>query len=137
MLTELQDFQSTLVLSDYQTQSMFDKGLVLRFLTLKNNYQNFDHDVEPFITSYIKSVISDEIAFDMKAEEDLFKRTFSAINNAYGENAFKHEKTGVPKGAFSVYIFDAISIGVAANIDEIEQAGPNDLKARCQRLKQS
>lgn len=134
-LTELPDFQSSLVLSDYQNQSMYDKGLVLRFLTLKNNYQNFDHDVEPFITSYIKSIISKELPFDTESEAKLFARTFKLINECFGENAFKHEKTGVPKGPFSVYVFDAISIGIATNIDQAEALPAEELKRRCSALK--
>ncbi|WP_125834047.1 DUF262 domain-containing protein [Pseudomonas sp. o96-267] len=134
-LTELPDFQSSLVLSEYQKQSMYDKGLVLRFLTLKNNYQNFEHDVEPFITSYIKSIISKEIIFDAPKEEQIFARTFKLINDCFGENAFKHEKTGVPKGPFSVYVFDAVSIGIATNIDAVENISKTDLIARCSLLK--
>ncbi|AJE22736.1 Hypothetical protein Achr_33290 [Azotobacter chroococcum NCIMB 8003] len=134
-LTECRDFQDSLILSEYQKQSMYDKGLVFRFLTLKNNYKNFDHDVEPFITSYIKSAISGEADFDKSKEENIFYRTFKLISNAFGENAFKHEKTGTPKGAFSVYVFDAISIGIATNIDEAEAIPPEELKRRCSLLK--
>jgi hypothetical protein len=130
-------FKDSLQISDYQMQSMFDRGLVLRFFTLKNNANNFDHDVEPFITSYIKKVIRREVAFDREAEKTSFERTFELVYAALGEDSWRHNKGGQARGAFSVYVFDALSIGVAKNIEAAAELSPPQLAARCRAVKES
>ena len=130
-------FKDSLQLSEYQKQSMYDRGLVLRFFTLKNNADNFDHDVEPFITSYIKKVIRGEVAFDKGAERTVFEQTFSSINDALGEDSWRHNRDGAPRGAFSVYVFDALSIGVARNLTIVASLTREQLADRCRLVKDS
>jgi hypothetical protein len=113
-------FADNLLISENQQASMFDRGLVLRFLTLKNNYEKFDHDVEPFITSYVKGIISEKEQFDRNAEKALFIRSFSLAANALGDGAWRYLRNNEPRGAFSTYLYDAISVGIAANIDTLE-----------------
>ena len=134
-LASFQPFADSLQLSDYQKQSMYDRGLVLRFFTLKNNADNFDHDVEPFITSYIKKVIGHDVNFDKSEEKSLFEQTFQSIYAALSEDAWRHNRDGQPKGPFSVYVFDALSIGVARNLDVAAALPPAELAARCRAVK--
>lgn len=136
-LANFTPFTNHLQLSDYQQQSMFDRGLVLRFFTLKNNAEKFDHDVEPFITNYIKKVIRGEVEFEMEQEKDVFEKTFSLISSALGDDAWRHNRDGVPKGAFSVYVFDAISIGVAKNLEAASLLDASELATRCRAVKDS
>ncbi|MEY9726280.1 DUF262 domain-containing protein [Bradyrhizobium yuanmingense] len=130
-------FADNLLISDAQQASMFDRGLVLRFLTLKNNYENFDHDVEPFVTSYVKAVVSEKVPFDGPAEKQLFERTFSLVGRVLGDGAWRWLKNGEPKGQFSTYIFDAISVGVANNIGLLEHMDDAETKRRCNVIKGS
>jgi len=130
-------FQDSLQISDNQKQSMYDRGLVLRFFTLKNNADNFDHDVEPFITSYIKKVIRGEMVFVRDTERSMFEQTFQLIYDALGEDAWRHNKDGQPRGAFSVYVFDSLSIGVANNLDTAAALTPAQLADRCRAVKDS
>lgn len=136
-LATYQPFADSLQISEPQKQSMYDRGLVLRFFTLKNNSDNFDHDVEPFITSHIKKVIGGEVAFDREAEKRIFHQTFQLIYTALGEDAWRHNRDGVPKGSFSVYVFDALSIGVAKNLGVASQLSPVELASRCRAVKDS
>lgn len=136
-LASFRSFKDSLQLSDNQKQAMYDRGLVLRFFTLKNNADNFDHDVEPFITSYIKKVIRCQVAFDRDAEATIFKETFTLIEAALGEDSWRHNKDGVPRGAFSVYVYDALSIGVARNLVIVTHLTPQELADRCREVKNS
>jgi hypothetical protein len=128
-------FAESLLLSEAQESSMYDKGLVLRFFTLKNNSERFDHDVEPFVTSYIKEIVSGRKPFDRETEKLVFEETFEAIRQALGEEAFRHLRNGKQVGAFSVYVFDALSIGVAKNIATVKTLSPTQLKDRCIAVK--
>ena len=130
-------FKDSLQISENQRQAMYDRGLVLRFFTLKNNANSFDHDVEPFITSYIKKVIRGEVEFDKGAEKEAFEQTFKLIEAALKEDAWRHNRYGVPKGAFSVYVFDALSIGVARNLGVANALTVEQLATRCRAVKDS
>ncbi|MCJ2129410.1 DUF262 domain-containing protein [Methylobacterium sp. E-045] len=128
-------FQDNLIISDNQRQSMFDRGLVLRFFTLKNNSESFGHDVEPFITSYVKKIIAQQVSFDLAVEKEIFEKTFTLIAVALGEDAWRHHRDGQAKGAFSVYVFDAISIGVASNLPAASALSSPELATRCRAVK--
>lgn len=130
-------FADSLNLSEYQQQSMYDRGLVLRFITLKNNMENFDHDVEPFITAYIKRIIAGEVEFNQEAERKVFETTFARIREALEDDAWRHQRDGRAKGAFSVYVFDALSIGVAKNLDVVAGLSKDDLARRCVAVKEA
>lgn len=136
-LATYQPFADSLQLSEHQKRTMFDRGLVLRFFTLKNNADNFDHDVEPFITSHIKRVIGGEVPFDRAEEQRIFEETFRLIYTALGEDAWRHNRDGIPKGSFSVYVFDALSVGVARNLSVAAALTPAQLAARCVEVKDS
>ena len=110
-------FGQNLGLSELQQNSMFDRGLVLRFLTLKNAYSEFEHDVEPFITDYVRDVIEGKRTFSRPQEERLFRQTFDLIGNAMGEDAWRHYRKGKHTGPMSVYVFETVAVGVALNIE--------------------
>ena len=135
-LASFTPFSDSLPLSEYQKNTMFDRGLILRFFTMKNAYKEFDHDVEPFITDYIREILEEEIEFNKDYEEKLFKETFQHIKSAIGEDAWRYYKDGKHKGAFSVYIYEAVSIGISENIDYIRSLSEDDLSDRIIKFKQ-
>ena len=106
---------------------MFDRGLVLRYFAIKNAYDEFEHDVEPFITDYVRDVLEENREFSKDYEEALFKHTFQCVSSAIGEDAWRHYKDGKHKGAFSVYIFETIAVGLAVNIDFVRNLSPDVL----------
>lgn len=136
-LASFASFRDSLQISENRRQAMYDRGLVLRFFTLKNNADNFDHDVEPFITSYIKKVIRGEVPFEKDAEKAVFEQTFALISSALGEDAWRHNKDGAPRGGFSVYVFDGLSIGVSRNLNTAVDLTPEELADRCRAVKDS
>jgi len=128
-------FSDNLGLSELQENTMFDQGLVLRYLTMKNAYEEFEHDVEPFITDFVRQVLEKERDLDMDAEGQLFKDTFKHIDQALGEDSWRHFRDGRHKGPFSVYVFETVSTGVAVNLDDVATLSPTQLKKKIIKFK--
>lgn len=117
-LALFEPFQQYLSISDNQAAALYDRGLVLRFFALKNNLAEFRHDVEPFVTDYVHKVADQKVVFDRHAESEIFTKTMKVIADALGENAWRHTAVGgTRRNAFSVYVFEALSIAVARHID--------------------
>jgi hypothetical protein len=115
---------------------MFDRGLVLRYLSIKDAYLEFEHDVEPFITDFVRQVLEKERPFEYTVEEQLFRDTFQRIADAMGEDSWRHCRNGRHSGPLSVYVFETVSTGIAANIDRIRHISPGDLRDRIVEFKQ-
>jgi Protein of unknown function DUF262 len=115
---------------------MYDKGLVLRFFTLKNNSDSFINEVEPFITDYMRKVVGKEVEFDKEKEDKAFRDTFKLIAECLGDDSWRHYKDGSHnRKQFSVYVFDAISIGVAMNLDIVKKLDTDEIRERCLKVK--
>jgi hypothetical protein len=123
-------FADNLGLSEFQKNSMFDRGLILRYFALKNAYTEFEHDVEPFITDFVREVLENERPCDKNEEDGLFKEVFTKIAEAMGEDCWRHYRNGRHKGPLSVYVFETISTGVAANIDKIRPQSDSEMRER-------
>src|SRR5262249_30367797 len=135
-LAKFPPFSENLLLSDLQENTMFDRGLILRYFTIKNAFKEFEHDVEPFITDFIREVLEEERSFDRQKEDVLFRDTFQLIANAMGEDAWRHFRDGKHKGSLSVYVFETVSTGVALNIDKIRSLKANQLRDKIIKFKQ-
>ena len=136
-LAEYPPYRDNLGISDNQKNAMYDRGLLLRFFTLKNNAEGFGHDVEPFITSYIRDVLEGAVAFDMDEEGEIFRGTFKIITDLFGDDSWHYFKDGKYKGSFSVYLFDALSLAVARNLDYVKTLEPDVLRERLFKVKTS
>lgn len=130
-------FKENLGLSEFQKNTMFDHGLILRFFTIKNAYKEFEHDVEPFITDYVREVLEGKKEFDKEIEEVLFKETFKLIANVLGEDSWRHFRDGKHKGPLSVYVFETVSTGIARNLDYLRRLKSNQVRDLIIRFKQA
>jgi uncharacterized protein with ParB-like and HNH nuclease domain len=102
----------------------FDQELVLRFFAFKNDRDSFKHDVTDFFTEYMER-ISDPSAkpeFDYDREKSIFLKTFSVLDKTLGEYAFTYAnpKTGKLTMGFSVYHFEAFTVGLQACLEKID-----------------
>lgn len=134
-LARYEPLQTFLAISENQQNALYDRGLVLRFFALKNDLDSFNHDVEPFITEYVHKVIDKEVEFDEEKESALFRRTIRSITDALASDSWRHLRDGKAQGAFSPYVFDALTLAVAKNIDRIEKLGIEDRAARLNAVK--
>ena len=135
-LAKFPPFRDGLYLSDLQQSTMYDRGLVLRYLAIKNAYKEFDHDVEPFITDYVRQILEEGRSFRKDKEEETFQAAFKHVDLAMGGDAWRHYRDGQHKGGFSVYVFESVSVGVAVNLDIIQKLNKNQLKDRIVSFKQ-
>lgn len=129
-------FRDNLGLSELQENTMFDRGLVLRYLTMTNAFEEFEHDVEPFITDFVRQVVEKERELDMNHEGQLFKDAFQLIACALGEDSWRHYRDGRHKGPFSVYVFETVSTGVAVNLGHVTTLSASQLKDKIIEFKE-
>ena len=134
-LAQFEPFQEFLGISENQQKELYDRGLVLRFFALKNDLNSFQHDVEPFVTGYIHKVVDGLVPFDREAERDIFQRTIKRIAEALGDGSWRHIRKGRPRGAFSVYVFEALSLSVAKHLDAVAALDTNELAERLNAVK--
>ena len=108
-----------------------NEELVLRFFALKNARIMFKHDVSDFLTEYMEGVADPDraIPFDYEHERSVFEKTFSLLDKALGDKAFAfRNKAGNDLAAgFSIYHFEAISIGLQSVIDKLDVGNPDDI----------
>ena len=130
-----EDFRvCTEYLSEEQKQQRFDQELVLRYFALKNNRSGYVHDVADFITDYAESIAdpAKNVNFDYHEEQRTFTKTFSLLAKALEDKAFGWvNNTGTLVRGFSVYQFEAFTLGLQPYLQNFDQSNPKDI----QRLK--
>lgn len=121
-LAKNEDFKNCIrTISDEQRYQLFDHELVLRFFTFKNIGDQYTHDVGDFMTEYMERVSEGKVNFDYGAERTIFERTFAVLSRTLGENAFGWmSDSGQLVARFSVYHYEAFSIGLQAVIDRLD-----------------
>ena len=119
-LADDKNFKKVCGLADRDLSTRYDVELVLRFITfLSREVENLPKakGVEVFLTSALRKILEDD-EFDYEANADQFKKTFEAINSAWGANALKY-KNQPGSGKFSISFFEAVALGVAQNLDDL------------------
>ncbi len=102
----------------------FDEELVLRFFAFKNNRDEFKHGIDDFLTEYLEAVSDPEggLDFAYEREQNIFLRTFELLAKSLGDVAFafpNRKRTDFNSG-FSVYHFEALTLGLQPYIDQID-----------------
>ena len=64
--------------------------------------------------------LASDKSFDFGEQQSLFERTFAALDEALGANAFKRWNGQDFRGKFLISVFEVLAPGVAKNIDAIE-----------------
>ena len=113
-------------ITDEQRYRSFDQELVLRFFAFRNYGSHFKHDVSDFLTEYMEGVsepdVERQISFAYEAEKAVFKKTFELLAKTLKELAFAYaNKKGdaLVKG-FSVYHYEALTVGLQKHISKID-----------------
>ncbi|MBU3201739.1 DUF262 domain-containing protein [Clostridium estertheticum] len=100
-----------------------DHELVLRFFALKNNLEEYRYPFNEFLTEYMEKVSGNKMDFDYNQEEKIFNTTFDILNQLLGTSAFSSLlKSGKYKDEFTLYYFDAFSLGVQKYLEELRLA---------------
>lgn len=122
-LSEFEPFKNCLPLSDKQIREQYDMEILIRFLVYRHinlDEINGNEDIGDFLTDKLVELIESK-EFDFETEEDVFKRTFSYLDELLAEDSFKKydSNKGVFKGACLISSFEAIIVGISENIDNI------------------
>lgn len=117
-------------ISEQQKLGAFDQELVIRFLALKNYKHKFVHDVADFLTEYTEKVTDPDdmqIIFDYPAEELAFDKTFAILGECLGDKSFGRWGKQDVQSNFSVYHYEAISVGLQPYLDKIDLSNANHI----------
>jgi Protein of unknown function DUF262 len=111
-------------LSEESRRMMGDIELVLRFFAFKNNFDEFKHDVADFMTNFMERVTfsahEKPFPFDYIKEQKLFEKTFALLKMTLGPNTCQRWLGRQYGGQFLMHHFEAISLGIAKNLGEID-----------------
>lgn len=132
-LTEYQNFQDAISLSDKNNNEQYDMELALRYLIFSTlALEDFDRskDVGEFITEEMVKLFSREI--NKNNFELRFKETFDHIIASVGENAFRRVTNGNFKGGFLLSPFEVIAYGLGYNFPNFPTI--EDTKSKIQTL---
>lgn len=121
-LSENSDFSKTV----NQTESALEKQsgveLVLRFFAFKHHPYKKGLDVHEYLDEALVEISKSE-DIDWKEEEVFFNKTFSLLNEALGDSAFKRWDGMSFGGKFLMSLYETVAFGVSQNLDEIESKG--------------
>lgn len=96
-----------------------DQELILRFLALYNNRENYEKPMKSFLNEYI-SAYRNPKERQLDAFEDDFAETVQRAREALGDRAFR------PQRSFNVAVYDALMVAIAecpdASADAIQEA---------------
>ncbi|WP_433388451.1 DUF262 domain-containing protein [Micromonospora sp. KLBMP9576] len=123
-LTELKendDFKECTLVTSRQGEHQYDLELVCRFLALLGSSQDALKgmlDVDTFLTERMLAFATDA-SYDRDSAADTFSGTFALLNEALGAECFRrYDSTkGRFVGGLSVSAFEAVTTGVASNLE--------------------
>jgi hypothetical protein len=124
-MSEVEDFKEcTSGMTQARRLSAFDQELVLRFFALKNRRDRFKHEVSDFLTEYMEEIADPDVprTFGYPEEEEVFRRTFKALNKTLGDMAFAiaYKTRDRLTAGFGAYHFEAITIGLQTVLDRLD-----------------
>jgi hypothetical protein len=114
-------FTACAIISSRAADEQYDLELVCRFLSLASSTLQELRDMESvdlFLTEKMLGLAGDE-SFDKPAWEKVFRDTFSLLATSLESDSFRRFDTSKDRflGGFSVSAFEAVSIGVASNLE--------------------
>lgn len=120
-----QDFQMCIPLTGKQYLEQYDMEILVRFFVYRHSNIGKitgSEDMGDFITDNIVELVEKNL-LDLEEEEKIFNRTFKILSNLFNEDAFRKydNLSNKYKGAFSLSLFEVISIAISNKIDEVEK----------------
>lgn len=113
----------------------YDQELVLRFFALRNHREQFKHDVSDFLTDYMEGVSDPDperrILFDYGEQRTAFERTFEILAATLADESFAYvnpARGNLVRG-FSVYHFEAFTLGIQPFLDRVNLTNAKEVSA--------
>lgn len=129
------DFRTTIDQTDNSLEKQMDVELVLRFITFRHVSYKAGLDVHEYLDeALIELATKNDIDWDREA--GIFARTFSLLNRAMSDSAFKRWDGRQFTGKFLMSVFEVVTIGASSSIDRIESMEDpcGYIRDRCQAL---
>ena len=124
---KIPEFVETIALDNDEVRAGDADELALRFLTMKNWYHSFKHDVTDLLTAYMEQVSGNKLAFDYAAEEAIFVDTWKLLKPAFPDGRIFRPKRG---GMFSPTVFEIVALSVAFSLDNAKKLTADELKVK-------
>lgn len=131
-LSEDLDFAGVVPLSDQQESKAYRQELVLRFFVqsdYRGSASQLQDEYGEYVTKWMRRAAELYGSPESKINASLFHSTFSLLNGALGEDAFRRYDGKRHLGPFSIACFEFVTSGVSANI-AIWQGHPDTLAAK-------
>ena len=131
----------TAKLPSEQVDKKFDQELVLRFFAFKNWREKYVHEVGTFLTEYMEGVSDtarNGTSFDVTAERAVFEKTFAILKESLGDEAFSHIDRRGRQQPFSVYHYEAFTLGLQPHLARLDPTNATQmvaLKDQCWGIK--
>lgn len=134
------NFVATTPLSDDKYSEQYNIELIVRYLVFYDvDWSTVNSatisDIGDFLDNQIVS-IAQNTTYDMNNISLVFVKSFELINNALGGEAFRkyYPLENRHKGGFSIALFEAVSVGIARNIDYVSSITSENLKRMIENL---
>ncbi len=140
-IKEYGNFKNSLKLQDVKLEIEYHMELILRYFISKHDKIDFTQYkmsstlLSEFIDDQTIKLIEDK-SFNLSSEIIIFKKTFDYLFTTLGDDIFRKYNTSKSEfeGAFSLSSFEAITSGVASNIDLYEKMPAAEFKAKIIKL---
>jgi hypothetical protein len=131
-LSEDGDFEAVVPLSDQQQNRAYRQELVLRFFVqadYKGSASQLQDEYGEYVTKWMRNAADGYGSPESKIDPSLFRTTFSLLNAALGEDAFRRFDGSRHLGPFSIACFEFVTSGVSANLSRW-QGHPEELASK-------
>ena len=108
-LANSEDFKSLIALSPEQLEELYNKELILRFISLYDNHSKINSSIAQHMTNFMRDAL-DNTSFDYEKLENIFNEVVTVLK-PIGKGIFRQHN-----GMFATALYDTIMIGVAENI---------------------
>ncbi len=136
-LSDDENFQECVALSERARDEQYDMELVLRFIVFRTmpveSLVNLG-DIGDFLTDKAAAMARNR-AFDYRAEEDAFRQTFAMLKQTLSSDSFRRYDAGRARfvGGFSVSAYEVVALGVGYNARRLGR-DPSVIAERVQRI---
>jgi uncharacterized protein with ParB-like and HNH nuclease domain len=133
-LADNEDFKNCISISERLIEERYDMELALRYLAC-SHFDLKTKDVNEYLTDSLMDISKND-NFDLENEKQKFCKLFLLLNKATGEGTFKKFDGTKFKGQFLESAYEAITVGLGANIDDYSDT-PSDienLKSKIQEI---
>jgi hypothetical protein len=137
-LAGFESFVNCTQLSDRPLEEQFDLELVLRFIvfrTLDEAGLRSVGDLGDFLTDRMME-LSGRFSGIQEQEERAFEKTFAALDEKIGSDAFRKYDVAKSKfmGGFSISAYEIVGFGLGYNVDDIDNLSPEALREKIKAL---